>query len=157
MSIEKYAIWLQSAAPVENGQLAESTHRNTHVSLTVTHTPREGLSAVQARLLSIGTRTSRQLLSAQQALLPKPHLEAGLRLDVLLTCRDDALRQLALLLATNEASVVDLAPDVVAELVQLGNHRVEAQPLLVLKQIREGRALHPSFECLLRLGGELPA
>ena len=47
--------------------------------------------------LSTGTRASRQLLSTQQALLPKPHLEAGLRLDVLLTCRDDALRQLALL------------------------------------------------------------
>ena len=51
---------------------------------------------------------------------------------MLLTCRDDALRQLALLLATNETSVVDLAPDVVAELVQLDNHRIEAQPLLVL-------------------------
>ena len=88
--------------------------------MTVTHTLREGLSTVQARLLSIGTRTSRQLLSAQQALLPKPHLEAGLRLDVLLTCRDDALWQLTVLLTTNEASVVDLAPDVVAELVQLG-------------------------------------
>ena len=44
-----------------------------------------------------------------------------------------------------------------AELVQLGNHRVEAQPLLVLKQIREGRALQSSLECLLRLGGKLPA
>ena len=78
-------------------------HRNTHVSFTVTHTSREGLSAVQARLLSIGTCTSRQLLSAQQALLPKPHLEAGLHLDVLLARRDDALRQLTVLLATNDA------------------------------------------------------
>eukprot|EP01043_Picozoa_sp_COSAG02_P060947 COSAG02_NODE_8075_length_2720_cov_2.186952_1_plen_112_part_00 len=83
--------------------------------------------------LRIGTRTSPQLLSAQQALLPKPHLEAGIRLDVLLTCRDDALRQLALLLATNEASVVDLAPDVVAELVQLGNHRIEAYHTYLVK------------------------
>ena len=74
--------------------------------LTVTHAPREGFAAVQARLLSIGTRTSRQLLSAQQAFLPKPHLEAGLRLDVLLARRDDALRQLVVLLATNEAFVV---------------------------------------------------
>ena len=72
--------------------------------LTVTHAPRERFAAVQARLLSIGTRTSRQLLSTQQALLPKPHLEAGLRLDVLLARRDDALRQLvvlAVLHATN--------------------------------------------------------
>ena len=71
-------VWLQSSTPVEGLErtACRSTHGNTHVSLTVTHAPREGLSTVQAR-------TRRQLLFTQQALLPQPHPEAGLRLDVL--------------------------------------------------------------------------